>query len=147
MAPTEKEVEEAHRVLRADYFTDVRNIAEEFIKKWNAREFASREDAMDWLHETVDGSQRVIYTAQAADCLRYSEHDDAGLEEMGPDGFNFNDGFPWSQLAYFAFRADIMRQIECGVGDLDGVDVNDDPPEEAEAEEEDAEEGPSGEAS
>jgi hypothetical protein len=126
--PTETEVNEAHRVLRADYWSDVRDVAEEFIKMWNAGDFDDRDEAIEWIDQSVDGAARVIYTAQAADCLRYSDHDDAGIDELGAEAFNFKDGMPWSALAYFAFRADIIEQIGCGVTDLDGVDINDDPP-------------------
>lgn len=126
-------VEDAHSVIRRDYYSDVRGAAEEFLKMWNAGEFSDREQAIEWIDQSVDSSGRVIYTAQAMDCLRYSENEDAGIEELGADGFDWSDGPPYSQLAYFAFRADIMRSIECGVGDLDGVNVNDDPPTKEEA--------------
>ena len=121
-------VEEAHRVLRADYYSDVRDVAEEFIKRWNAGEFSDRDEAIEWLDQSVDGSGRVIYTAEAADCLRYSDHDDAAIEELGADGIDWSNGIPFSTLAYFAYRADILDQIASGVTDLDGVDINDDPP-------------------
>jgi hypothetical protein len=139
--PTETEVNEAHRVLRADYWSDVRNVAEEFLKMWHAGDFdGDRDEAIEWIDQSVDGAARVIYTAQAADCLRYSDHDDAGIDELGAESFNFKDGFPWSQLAYFAFRADIIEQIGSGVEDIDGADINDDPPTKADIAESKAEE-------
>lgn len=134
--PTETEVRDAHAVLRADYWSDVRGVASEFLKMWHSGYFdGDRDEAIEWIEQSVDGSQRVIYTSQAADCLRYSDHDDAGIDELGAESFNFKNGFPWSQLAYFAFRADIIDQITAGIDDLDGVDINDDPPSKADIEE------------
>ena len=119
-------VEDAHARLRQDYYDDVRDVAQDVREWWRDNPDADREALIDYIEESVDGAGRVIYTAQAMDCLRYSDHDDAGIEELGADGFSWKDGIPWSQLAYFAFRADILAQL-----DAEGLDVND--PEHADA--------------
>lgn len=112
-------VEDAHRILRADYYGDVRRTADCIAEWWKDNRDAGRESLLDYIDETIDGSSRVIYTAEAIECLRYSDNDSIGLDELGADGFNFRDGIPWPQLAYFAFRQDVIEQL-----DAIGLDVN-----------------------
>ena len=113
-------VEDAHERLRADYYADVRGLAEQVGAWWEGEPGADREALIEYIDESVDGHGRVIYTAQAMDCLRYSDNDGLGIEELGVDGFDWKDGIPWSQLAYFAFRADVIAQLGA-----EGLDVND----------------------
>jgi len=112
-------VDKAHQVLRQDYFDDVRGLADDVLAWWDRDQDADRDGLVEYLDESVDGAGRVIYTGQAIECLRYSEHDDAYLDEMG-ELPSAKDGMPWSQLAYFAFRADVIEHLESL-----GLDVND----------------------
>ena len=116
---TQITVDAAHTRLRADYYSDVRDFAADVIAWWHDNPDADREALVEYIEQGVDGAGRVIYTAQAMDCLRYSDNDSAGPDELGADGFDWKSGIPWSQLAYFAFRADIMEQL-----DAEGLDVN-----------------------
>lgn len=86
-----------------EYWTEIGELAESICKE--ARERG--EDPTDVLHETVDGHQWVIYTAQARDVLSHSPNDEAIFEELGRQTI---DGFSliYSQAAYFAMQADIM---------------------------------------
>lgn len=111
----------AQERCRASYFADVREVAEEFVSMWNAGKFSSREDAIEWIDQSVDGSGRVMYTGEAMDCLRYSDNDGAYVEEFGAEGIVKDGDINWFTLAYSAFRADIMEHID--------VDMNEDPPE------------------
>lgn len=87
-------VDDALRALRADYFTEIRSIALEALKQ-------SEDDWDDWLHETLDGHERVIHTHKARVVLVCTDHPDAYQEEMG------DDPETPEQSAYFAMRADV----------------------------------------
>ena len=109
-------VDKAHQVLRQAYLDDVRGLAEDVCQWWDQNGDATRDDLIEYLDESVDGHGRVIYTGQAIETLRYSEHDDAFLDEMG-EWPSTKDGTPWSQLAYAAFRRDVVEHLEsAGVG-------------------------------
>jgi hypothetical protein len=113
-------IDDAHSVLRADYWSDVRGVAEDLKKRLDEGDFTDRDDFMEALDETVDGHSRVIYTFEAQQCLLYSENDGAYAEEMGEAGMVKDGCINWSVLAYFAFRADIIEHL-----DAIDVDVND----------------------
>jgi hypothetical protein len=130
--------EDAIGVLRSEYYTDVKDMARELVKSCREGEIEDQDALQDRIHEDVDGSQWVIYTARAQVVMLVSDNDGAGPDECGAGGFEWKDGVPWSQLAYFAMRADLVEQIEA-----EGLDVNDDsewrPAAEGDAAEDDAE--------
>lgn len=101
------------------YHDDVSDMAEQIIEWWKSESTANREALMDYIHESVDGCRRVILTYCAKECLLESDNDNAGIEEVGVNGFDFKHGIPWSQLAYFAFTADVVEKL-----DRRGLDVN-----------------------
>lgn len=122
--PTETQVDEAFRVLQADYYSDVREIAKyaiDEIKNGNIKEV---EDLDTWLHQTIDGYERVIYTNQARLVGVLSDNRDVGLDELGMESFDFSDGIPHEALAYCAMRRDVQEQLEA-----EGIDLNDPRPE------------------
>jgi hypothetical protein len=136
MTPDEarKAVVNAHRVLRQDYFDDVRGVAEDLKERLAEGEFSDRDDFTQAIDEAVDGHGRIVYTGQALECLRYSENDGAYADEFGEDGIVEGGSIMWSRLAYSAFRANIIERLESL-----GIDVNDPIPEE---EDEDEPDGP-----
>jgi hypothetical protein len=113
------------QLARADYWSDVRSIADSIKDELSRRikDGERGETLREWLiehiRETIDGSQRVIYTAQAQECLLYSEHDGQYLEDFGSDGAVSDGAINWSALAFSAFEADVIEQL----GAL-GVDLN-----------------------
>lgn len=113
-------IQGAHSVLHRNYYADVRGVGDELIRAIRAGELTSWDQVSDWLHETVDGHARVIYTLEAQECLRYSDHKDAYVESFGSEDVVTGDGvINWSALAYSAFEADILEYV-----DFQGVDVH-----------------------
>lgn len=104
--------EEADRRCRSDYYETVRYAAHGIIDDWYNREITDREDLLERISEMCDGHRQVIYLGNAIDTLRFSDNDSIGIEELGIDGFDFKSGIPWSQLAYWAFEADVKERIE-----------------------------------
>lgn len=99
--PTNGEVEDACAVLRRAYYADVRDVVADALDAVASGEVTDA-DALDtWLHETIDGCQRVIYTWQARLGLLASDNEDAYQDETGetpPDP---------SVAMYWAMRADV----------------------------------------
>lgn len=86
--------EDALRVLYRDYMEDVRDLAREALTK-------PEDERDDWLHETIDGHERVIYTHKARIVLVCSENPDAYEDEMGEKPGTVE------QAAYMAIMADV----------------------------------------
>jgi hypothetical protein len=113
----DEKLENARRILRADYWSDVKLYADEIREEIASGEITDAEDAYEHLDERVDGAYRVIYTHAAMETVMWSDHDGAYFEEFGPEGAADGDQIEWSRLAYAAFRADILDNL----GDLEDL--------------------------
>lgn len=112
---TEKEMSEArtlaYGILRADYYRDVRGLAESIkadvldgsIKDWDA--------LTERVHEDVDGNQRVIYTHQAKEAVILSDNGEAMLDDFGPEEIVKGDSINWSGMAFFAMQQDVWELL------------------------------------
>ena len=100
------------------YTADVEYMAQSVKQELldRVKEGESGEDLREWLiehlDESIDGSARVIYTWKAKMCMVYSSNESAYFDEMGGEGACGKDGINWSALAYFAFRADVIEELE-----------------------------------
>jgi hypothetical protein len=103
--------DEAMRVLRAEYFDTVRGIVADLQRAIKDKEVSTEDEAQDWLHETVDGHQDVIYTYKAQQVLLHSDNTDAYVEEYGAGGVIQDGAINWSVLAYAALLADVRDAI------------------------------------
>jgi hypothetical protein len=107
------------------YWQDVGEMAESIKSelddqiKDGTRGETLREWLIEHIDESIDGCGRVIYTYKAQQCLLFSRNDSAYGDEFGPEGMVEDGCICWSRLAYAAFRADVLEQLE-----NDGVDVN-----------------------
>jgi hypothetical protein len=121
----EQEVTFAHayRVLERWHWQVVREYAEmyakqreESVKMFMEQEELDDEDEVDqcavdeymyeWLHETLDGSEEVIYTARSKAVLLASSNEDAYVEELGEVPPNVHTA------AFWALRADILERVQ-----------------------------------
>lgn len=89
------------------YRDDVRTIAREV---WEERDNPT-DDGADRIHEFVDGSAWVIYTARAIRVCLYSRNDDACFDEMGTDCLSGCDSAcaVYTRIAYSAMVADVRE--------------------------------------
>ena len=122
-------VEQAERVLRAEYWDDVRGMADDARQAVKDGEVDDAEGLENWLSESIDGCGRVIYTTQAMDGLRWSDNDEAYFEEGLYQPENFKDGIPWSALMFYALLADVREDL----GDFDPLFETEDEDEAEEA--------------
>jgi hypothetical protein len=102
----------AYSILRADYYRDIRGIAEDVKSCVESGELADREAVDTYVHETVDGCGRVIYTREAQEAVMLSDNGDSMIENCGTDGVVSDGSICWSQMAYFAVRDDVMEQLQ-----------------------------------
>lgn len=139
---TEEQAKQAHDVLRQEYWQDVFSTAEEIRDEVENGDYADWDGVQTRIDETVDGSSWVIYYADAYQCLRYSDNDEAIFEEGCYDGApDFVGGFV-TKAAYYAYRADLLEQLDrLGInadhdfdavaggdnGDEEGTDGDDEP--------------------
>ena len=89
------------REIERGYLDDVRSIAEEAAE-------LPEDERDDYIHETVDGNEWVIYTFRAMLVPIVSSNDDAYERDFGgqPDG-----AMREAQIAYAAMRADVEEEV------------------------------------
>jgi hypothetical protein len=98
--------DDAMRVLRAEYYQGVRDLAKEVAERVKDE----GGDQHDILHEVVDGSYWVIYTHANFQVLMCSDHHDAYSEEFGEAPVSGAD-VNWAALAYAALARDVGDQV------------------------------------
>lgn len=123
--------DDAMQCLRRDYWNDVRGAAGELIQEardqWENGQGATGENLREWLlervREYVDGHSRIIYTRDAILTLLFSDNDGYSVENFGADGIVDDGGVSWSRLAFGAFYADVLEQLDAelegGINDAD----------------------------
>lgn len=112
-------VQKAINTIQRDYHKDVHSWGDDFIAEIKNGEYDDREAFLEAFDERIDSAARVIYTQQAMLAVVASSNDEAAWDE-GIE-LDWSEGIPWSQLAFFAFRRDILEYL------LDQeIDVDDD---------------------
>lgn len=114
MTPSERSEakEYADTILRADYYRSVRETAEDIKMRIVQQEITDRDALTEAIDEAADSSHRATYTYAHFQCLRYSEHDRAYVDEFGGEGVVKDGAVNWGALAYAAFRADVIDWLE-----------------------------------
>ena len=89
-----------------DSFIEITVEAEELDDEDDVDDDVVNEHMDEWLHETLDGSEEVIYTARSKAVLLASNNEDLYAEEFGeaPTGVHAQ--------AFWAMRADIMERVQ-----------------------------------
>lgn len=136
--PTDEQISEAKRVLRADYYQSVRDMAQDVIDEIKAKNLTDLDEAMEYVEQSVDGSHWVTYTHASIQCIEasdnYLEIGDQGMEA----GFVYEDDtVRYDRIAYFALRADVLEQIRAEGVNLDDRSTYDDDEESEEDDESD----------
>ena len=110
--PTTEQVDDALRVLRAEYYTSVRSYAVMLADMIQSGEITDWEGLESRIHEECDNSSWVIYTGEVLKCLLVSSNRNAYVEDFGSGGL-VHDGFlNWAALAFLALQEDILEVLE-----------------------------------
>lgn len=116
----------AWSILRADYWSDVRGIADSVREAIKDGEVTDDSELSDRIWEECDGSARIIYTARAMEVLLISDNADAYVEEMGSlEDVANGDSIRWEVLAFYAFCQDVQEEIGTIDFDADSEDSED----------------------
>ena len=100
-----------------EYRNDCRELATSILEQCveynpEATSDELREAVDEYLHESVDGHQSVIYTWRAQLVLAHSSNDDYAVTEFGAESITqASGGINWSALAYGAMFADVSEHL------------------------------------
>jgi hypothetical protein len=116
--PSDDQVDDAMRVLRADYWHSIRSSAKALADEIRKGDLAP-EDVYDHLHEYADGSYWTIYTHANYRAIMCSDHDpweDVEDSNGGMLSSKEANGQPLAILAYHCVRHDTRDQLEAELG-------------------------------
>ena len=110
--------------LRAWYYGRVRDLAVDVLEEIAAGRIDTTDALQDYVRDSVDGTDIVVYTYKARAALLASDNEDAFEDIFGHEG-----GTP-EQRAYCALEADVWELLRAGPCGLDvtlpdGFDVDD----------------------
>jgi hypothetical protein len=108
---SDERLDAARRVLRADYWDDVRSIVDELKGEIKDGSITDRDQATEWLDERIDSAHRVVYTYAAMEAVIFSDNDGAYEDHFGSEGMVEDGQVQWSRLAFYAMQADVMDQV------------------------------------
>jgi len=112
-ARDEKLVETGLNANRRQYYSSVRGVAHDLVRRVLDGEITDPDELNEAIHESVDGNHWVIYTHASMLCLLASDNDGQYFEEgLGADGVCTDDGINWAALAFAAMRQDVVEDLE-----------------------------------
>ena len=95
-----------------EYWCEIRSLAGDCLAEAiEDGEVTDADSLHDWLWQTIDGHEYVIYTAKAQAVLAISPNDGAYIDEYGTDGLVEDGCLNWSRLAYGAMDADLREAL------------------------------------
>ena len=108
---SEEKIRLAERILRRDYWADIRAFAQELKQKLDSEELDDVDSAYQWLFETVDSCSWTFQTWLSLKCLLFSDNTWAYYENSGEEEINV------CKVAHYAFERDLQDQIIAELGD------------------------------
>lgn len=111
----EDNVNSARAVLTRDYKNDVSSLVESIASAIDSGDVAAGDgDALiEYIDQTIDGTQRVIYTQEAKEGLILgTDNEDAYSDDFGEEGIVQGGSINWSALMYAAMRQDVYSAME-----------------------------------
>lgn len=71
------------------------------------------QDINEFVHESVDGSQWIIYTGRNLECLKETSNEDAAFDQQGSDALDGckSASAVYARLAFYAMQADVYEAI------------------------------------
>jgi len=112
--PSDSQVDDARRVLRADYWTSIRGMVADVIGQMKGGHLESADEVSDYIHESADGCHWAIYTHANYQAIMCSDHDP--WEDVEDQGSELDPKNAMPVLAYFCVKHDVEEQLEAELG-------------------------------
>ena len=126
-------------ISEREYHAEVMSIAEDMAKEARSGEHGTGDDCREWLNEyvweTIDGHEWVIYTYKSQQILAISQNDGYSAENFGIESVVTDGAINWAALAFGALYADVMEALWRVEIDGETFDPNDPNPEPEESDE------------
>lgn len=90
------------------YWAEVRSVANEVVSTY--RDAEDEDDRYEWLWETIDSHEFIIYTHKAAAVIVHTDHRNAWLEYGDPS--TLPEHRLIEAMAFSAMKADVLQYIE-----------------------------------
>lgn len=95
---------------RTEYYTEIRSLADSLIEDARGQKMDS--EAFDeYLWESIDGHQWVIYTHQSQQVVACSDNDGYAAENWGAESIVRDGAIHWAGLAFGAMYADVQEEL------------------------------------
>ena len=94
-----------------EYWAEIRALVGAYAEAVTDGDITDDESASDWLHETIDGHQFVIYTYKAKCVGIHTDHPDPMIDEMGSDGLIRDNRINYEAIAYWAMLTDVQERL------------------------------------
>lgn len=91
---------------RAEYWDTINSIVNEAIEESKDQEL----DITDYIHESVDGSEYIIYYHKNIEVLQYTDNDEALFDNEGSATFDSTVS-TLQRIAYWAMLQDCMDAL------------------------------------
>jgi len=89
-----------------EYWDEVDSLAREALTEEH-----SGANLGDWLWESIDSHQWVIYTYMSQCIIRHSQNENYSAENFGPETVSTKDGIKWEAVAFGCLYGDVMDRI------------------------------------
>jgi len=106
---TKDKMEMGFDLIKDAYNNELRTIIKEAKREVKLGRIISEDELIEWLEQTVDGHEYIMYTWQAQAVLLASENSNTYLEEFGSEGFIKDGEINWEVLAYSAMLLDLQQ--------------------------------------
>lgn len=94
-----------------EYWKEVSSIISNLREEIKRGVIEDEDGAREWLEQTVDGHEWVIYTAKSLEMLQHCKHEDDcfDVDPFTPETKNASDVY--RRLAYYGLLGDVMDEV------------------------------------
>jgi hypothetical protein len=109
------------RTLRAEYYTHIRDLADDLAERARDGEIRDEEAFWDAAHESIDGSQWTFVYVRAYQVLLVSDNESAIREDLGELPEVDDLGPLAMQASYYAQMADLRELVYADMDTYGGL--------------------------
>ncbi len=94
----------------SEYWAEVRSLAENIVEE-AADQDLNEEEKEQYLWETIDGHEWIIYTAYHYDIMKHSPNDGYSAENFGAESIIKDGTLNTAAIAFGALYADVSERL------------------------------------